>query len=347
MKLIRLCMIGGFLLLLLLSCTSLEKRTLHEPRDSVAQEYYAGALRELEKNNISRALMMLSAAQSRSPRDSGIRSMLNQILSKLEPEIIYRHEVIKKGRGLASPLQYILRYRAEGGKIPVSDIPVYFLFREGSGLLTGEALTDDLGIAKCYVEEIRDFSSLLIVEARVILDFPGGRMEPDSLVRTYVFRDVSVLDLSHLILLHLEGAHFSFQSDPCTDCVRPFHQNGFSDVRCALSDSSSIFEDAFKMEQSALKILKNQHRANILVLLKLTPQFMEQQSADFYLYRALAQIKIIDTDTFSLQFEDSSTEKGAGRTAQEAEEHSFTRSIEDLSLKVEQYLKLIRRRNGI
>jgi hypothetical protein len=347
MKVIRLCMIGFFLLLLLMSCTSLEKGTVREPVDSVAQEYYADALRELEKNNISRALQLLSAAQRRSPGDPDIRRMLERVLSALEPETIYRHEVIRKGKGLSSPLQYILRYRTEGGEVPVWDIPVYFSFLEGSGLLTQEALTDDLGIAKCYVEEIRDFKSLLIVEARVIVEFPGGRMEPDSLVRTFVFRDVSVVDVSHFILLHLEGAHFSFHQDPCTDCVQAFQRNGFSEVRCALSDNSSIFEDAFKMERSALKILKNQNGANILVLLKLSPQFMEQQSADFYLYRAFAQMKIIDTDTFSLQFEDSSTVKGAGSTAQEAEERSIARSIEGLNLKIEQYLMLIRRRNGI
>ena len=335
------------ILFLLLSCTGLQKRGMVIPKDAVTREYYTEAQRRLEARDISGAIVLLFRAQRRNPEDEAIRDDLEGILSSLEADVIYRQEVIRKGSNLKSPLQYALHYRRGEQRIPVSDVPIRFTFLEGSGQLTEDALTNDLGIAKCYVEEIGDFDRLVVIEAKVILEVSDERIEIPSLRRQYMFMDVSILDVPHRILIHVKETSVSFSPILCEKAVTPFRENSFSDVACAFSGETPLFEQAFSMERSALTILKNQSLATVLILLRLTPRLAQKQSADFYLYETEAALKIIDLDTFFLHFQDSGTERGAGRTEQEAEEQSIIQAILYMNQRVDTYLKYVRRKNEV
>jgi hypothetical protein len=348
---------GACSLFLLLSCTTIPRGPSVRPMDSVAREYYAEAVENLEGGDIARALLLLYTARERSPRDRDIRAEIERVVSSLEPEAVYRKELIRKGKGLESPLQYILTYGTGDERVPVFDMPVSFTFIQGSGLLTEEAVTDDLGIAKCYVEDIRDFSDLVIIEAGVVLQAGGARIEPESLKRQFVFRDVSILDLPHLVLVRIVDPDPSSAAEAavplpadlnlCGTASEPFYRNGFSRLSCAPADDPRIFDRAFSMDRSALALLKNQRNTGMFVLIRLTPAFFQQQSADFFLYQTAAEMKIIDAESFSLQFETSSREKGAGRTAREALDRSLVRSVEGLNERVDEYIARTRRKDGI
>ena len=332
---------------LLFSCTGLQKKSVVIPEDAVTREYHTEAQRRLDEQDVFGALVLFYRAQRRSPEDTEIRDELEGILSSLEADTIYKQEVIRKGSSLKSPLQYTLYYRMEGKRIPVSDFPIRFTFLRGSGLLTIDALTNDLGIAKCYVEEIGDFDNLVVIEAKAILEISDERIELPFLTRQFIFRDVSIMDVPHLILVHVRGSSASFTPVLCEKAAHPFQKNSFSNVACAFSDDPSLFEKAFAMERSALTILKNQSQAGVLILISLTPRFVERQSADFFLYETEGELKIVDLETFFLHFQDKGTERGAGRTEQEAEEQSTIQAVIYLNKGVDTYLQDLRRRNGV
>ncbi len=337
------------IILWIASCTGLQK-VYHievEPRDKIAEEYYREALVKLKEKNISEALILLLRATHHNPHDSKIKRELNRLVSSLESEVDYRSEVIQKGSGLESPLQYILYYKTDRGKHPVSDIPVRFTFREGRGILTENAITNDLGIAKCFIEEITDFDRTIIIDATIFMDIHQEEIVFDPLTQEYVFRNISIFDTPHSIVLYVDKVPDNCPPGLCAIALEPFHAHGFSDVRCYYSENKDLFQSAFSLDKSATSLLKNDTQSDIVVLLKVKPSFVMRQSIDFYLYDALAEIKIIDTHTFLLQFEENTTERGAGRSSEESEYQAILSAIRSLNRKVDEYLSRLRRRNGI
>jgi len=337
------------IILWIASCTGLQKvyQIEVEPRDKIAEEYYREALVKLKEKNISEALILLLRATHHNPHDSKIKRELNRLLSSLESEGNYRSEVIQKGSGLESPLQYILYYNTSRGKHPVSDIPVRFTFRVGRGILTENAITNDLGIAKCFIEKITDFDRVIIIEATIFLDIHQEETVFDHLTQDYVFRNISILDVPHSIVIYVDKVPDNCPPGLCDEALEPFHAQSFSDVRCCCIENKDLFQSAFSLDKSAVTLLNNDTQSDIIVLLMVKPSFVMRQSIDFYLYDALAEIKIIDTHTFLLQFEENTTERGAGRSSEESEYQVIVSAIRSLNKKVDEYLSRLRRRNGI
>jgi len=337
------------IILWIASCTGLQKvyQIEVEPRDKIAEEYYREALVKLKEKNISEALILLLRATHHNPHDSKIKRELNRLLSSLESEGNYRSEVIQKGSGLESPLQYILYYNTSRGKHPVSDIPVRFTFRVGRGILTENAITNDLGIAKCFIEKITDFDRAIIIEATIFLDIHQEETVFDYLTQEYVFRNISIFDVPHSIVLYVDKVPDNCPPGLCDEALEPFHAHGFSDVRCYCIENKDLFRSAFLLDKSAITLLNNDTQSDIIVLVRIKPSFVMRQSIDFYLYDALAEIKIIDTHTFLLQFEENTTERGAGRSSEESEYQAILSAIRSLNKKVDEYLSRLRRRNGI
>jgi hypothetical protein len=304
----------------------------------------------MEEKNFVLALTLLFRAQRRDPENSRINREKDKLVSSLNSEVVYKNEIIQRGKGISSPLQFILTYERGNKSYPVADMPVFFSFNEGEGVLTENAATNDLGLAKCYVENIKDFERLIKIQALVSLTIDDQLITLNSLTREYIFSSISPFDLRYSIymLIDMEN-HVEKEFFPgfCSRALEIFTENEFFHVTCDTAVNRTLFSRAFSHDIPSIQLLSNAYGAEIVILLKLTSSFASSPSADFFFSNAHAEIKIIDTREFIVQFEEETFDKGAGRSKKESEYQAILNAINRLNEKLDGYIQQLRRTNGI
>ena len=315
--------------------------------DPITEEYLREAESAEENLEIAKALDLILRARSRQPENRKVVRALKKIAGSLESEVYCAKETIRMGEGLSAPLQFFLFYRRGAERLPVPDIPVLFDFIEGNGTLTGEAVTNDLGIAKCFVEEISDFGESVVIGARVALRMEGPLPpELEGLDQSCRFSAVSLLDLPNSLVLSpalspgTEGA-------VCERLVARFKGKGFSRVWCGESADAELFNRAFEMDKSSLRLLGGQNAARILVLVDGRTGFVSQQSADFFVSETELSLKMIDAESFELYFESTASEKGAGPTRERSAEQALLNALGRVQADLDRYLEEVRRNHGV
>ncbi len=340
------------MLILMVSCTALPIITEIEPvfKDRITEEYYNRALISMEENNFTTALTLLIRAQRRDPENSKINREVDRLVSSLKSKVFYKNEIIQRGKGIMSPLQFLLTYERGNKRYPVPDMPVFFSFNEGEGVLTENAITNDLGIAKCYVESITDFERMITIQARVSLTVDDQFITLNSLTREYIFSSVSPFDLRYglSILIDMENpVQMEFFPIFCRRALDIFNENGFSTVKCDTAVNRTLFSSAFAHDKSSIQLLANASRAEKVILLKVTSSFASSPASDFFFSNARADIKIIDTQEFIVQFEGETFEKGAGQSKSDSEYQAILNAINRLNDKLDDYIQQLRRTNEI
>lgn len=340
-------------LMLLVSCTkiSVEREKRGFIQNKIAEEYYNAAMDALEQRDIARALVLLIKAHYRAPKDSIILDSLEGLIGSLESKAFYTKETIKKGMGLEHPLQYQVLYNYNGRTIPVGDIPVHYSFYKGNGILTEGAITDNYGIAKCYVEEVTHFENSLSIKAQVILTIEGKQFPIDALSQDYFFSTISFMDMPHSVVLFFESHSLSedHKNIPslCTRIVNLFRDNGFTNVECMQSIDPPLFQRTFEMDKPSLQIMGDRTGSDIIVLLWIKTSYLSQPSIDFFFSQAEVSTKIMNTQNSTILFQEVFTEEGAGSTQSEAEQQALSKALGRLTERIDIYLKRIRRENGV
>jgi hypothetical protein len=339
-------------LVLLVSCTALPIITEKKPefKDGIAEEYYNRALISMEEKNFAFALTLLIRAQRRDPENPKINREVDKLVSSLNSKAVYKNEMIQIGKGLLSPLQFILTYERGNESYPVADMPVFFFFNKGEGVLTENAVTNDLGLAKCYVESIKDFEGMIKIQALVSLNSDDQFITLNSLTREYIFSSISLFDLRYSIsmLIDMENpVEKEFFPSFCNRALEIFTENEFSHVTCDTAVNRILFTSAFTHDKPSIQLLANSYGAEIVILLKVTSSFASSPSTDFFFSNAHAEIKIIDTREFIVQFEEETFDKGAGQFKRDSEYQAILNAINRLNDKLDGYIQQLRRTNGI
>jgi hypothetical protein len=313
--------------------------------DPIAEEYLAEARVSLDRGEVASALVSLLRAGARSPGNKKVEKELEEITGSMRSEAYYTPETVQMGKGLSSPLQFVLTYRSGNEPVPLADIPVRFDFAKGSGVLTGEAVTNDLGIAKCYVESITDAAEGVLIVGRVVLRADDLAVEIDSLTRTYEFTSFSIFDTPHVLLISGDETHPLPEDVSKTMCGKVqalFSGKGFSRFACGTVTHPSLFRRAMELDRSAVRLLGDEQGAKVLLLLDVRPSFLSQPSSDFYFYRASLTVKMIDVQSFRLYFESTKEERGAGPTSDLAEQQAVGNALGRLSADLELYIATLR-----
>jgi hypothetical protein len=313
--------------------------------DPIAEEYLAQAGLFLDGGDVASALTALLRARARSPRNRKVERGIREITGSMRSEAFYAPEPLQLGKGISSPLQFLLTYENGSEAVPVAGMPVDFDFVKGSGVLTGKAITNDLGIAKCYVESVTDAAEGVLIRGRVILRVDDLEAELDQLTRTYEFSSFSIFDAPHTLLVSGGETH------PLPDDVPPevcaalqalFTAKGFTRFACGAVTHPSLFRRAMELERPAVRLLGDEQGAKVLLLLDVRTAFLSQPSPDFHFFNASLTVKMIDVESFHLYFESTKEERGAGPTPDLAERQAVRNALVRLSADLESYLRTLR-----
>jgi len=263
------------LLFFLSSCAglfvSVEKEEKPLEMDPVTEEYFREAMEAVEKKDISSALELLSKAHKREPGHPDIKKAINEVLSSIQIDSFYTPEVIQLGKALSNPLQVVVTYKTDTESYPVSDIPVVFSFEKGEGILTENAITSNLGIARCYVELITDYEKAVIIEARV--DLPVGGDYLSRFNRRFIFSDRSVLDIPRAVVVYLDAeskALSDYAREILELAAQAYIKNGFTRVTPLFTQEEELFNRAFNLNRAALSILSAQADSQIVSMITVT-----------------------------------------------------------------------------
>jgi hypothetical protein len=314
----------------------------------ISEDYYTGAMEALGDRDIHRTLLLLMNALEKDPENTKFKAEIDNIISSLLSESHYRMETITKGEGLSNPLYFLLYYKSEDELYPVYDMPIQFHFTGGTGLLTSDAITNDAGIAKCYVERIEAYDQTVSIEARIVLDLNGRSIQLDSLNQNYTLSSISILDQPQRVYIYFESTdvsetntQFSFLSGFITEL---FRQNGFSDIECIYMKEKILFNRALAIDLPSINVLAGSEN---LVLTRVETSFISQQSVDFFFSSALITIQIIDPGSLAIQFLDEVQKKGAGSTRERSAYQAVVNAMNELGENVDLYLKEKRKAHGV
>ncbi len=331
--------------LILSSCTVIEQirmKQIPEEDRLIAKEYYNKALKELEKNNVYSSLLYLYKAKIKNPEDKTIQKTYNDLINSLYSEITGTQEIIKKGKGLKNPVIYRIYRKKDDLVLPVKDIPVRFRFLNAVGRLTEKDITNDKGIAKCYIEKIEEYNNSVTVEASVWI----SDKELTSLTKSFTFYKKSILDTTIKIIIQSEGPNIKTSlTEKLGYAIKTLlESSNFYDVDTLPFYNLNI-SNIEQKDQNYIKEIGKETSANVIFLLFFNQVSNLQQSPDFYMKKIEIKIMIFDTKNGSIYLIKSITKKGAGKTEEEAFHRAFQNCLKYITEEIKDYLIDVERKN--
>jgi hypothetical protein len=341
---------ASFLLFLLISCATISP--VDEPVRTVdralSDEYYAKAELTLQEGNLYDTFLNIMKSLDRNPENEKARLLLDRLQDSLLSESHFMKEPITRGRGMDYPLSYLLYYTPEKEVVPVSDIPIQFRFVEGTGVLTEEAVTNDSGIAKCYVEQIDSFDQGITIEAVPFIEYNGNSITLEHLAQTYIFRTVSMLEQTQHVYVLFQNPDQEWGSEQFShlrsSLSRLFRENEFLDVQFHYMTEQILFNRATALDRSSIDILTD---ADTLFLIRVETTFLSQQSVDFFFSNAHIVLEVIDTNTPAVTYTDEVTRRGAGKTKEQSAYQAVVNASKDLARNLDLFLTEIRSIHGV
>jgi len=335
--------------LLFLSCTRVaiikeEKPTI---KNRIGEEYYLKAKEAFKDRDISNTLRWLIIAKRKDPGNRDIEDDFKKIIDSLESDVYYKNITIKKGEGIRSPLQFLIFYRENDKIYPAKNIPVYFHFLKGKGVMSEESITDDMGIAKCFVDEIKDFDKEVIIEACVEFEDSGEGYRIDSLTRRYKFSNITLFDQPQTLIVSIDYDKGHDIQDlyriVCNELLELFINRGFSNISCIKNIEREVFDKAFNMDRLYVRVLGNKYNSKIVTLVKIAPSLVKRSSIDFFLSEAEVSAKIVDVMSLDTLLEYRTTQKGAGQNELMSKKRAIENAINDLKNNTDHYINTLRR----
>jgi hypothetical protein len=316
--------------------------------DPIADEYLTESQTLLESGDVAGALVSILRARARSPGNGKVEKALGDVTGALRSRAYYAPSPVRVGKGIPSPLQFLLTYAGGSGEVPVPGIPVEFDFARGTGVLTGEAVTNDLGIAKCYVESVTEAEEGVLIRGRVILRVDGRETALETLERVYEFVSLSIFDSPHVLLVSVEETGLppaDAVSAACAAIRAAFGAKGFSRFDCAHASPRSdaeLFRGAMDLDRPSVRLLGDERGAKVLLLLSVRTAFLSQPTPGFHFHTATLSMKMVDVRSFRLYFQDTREEQGAGPDPETAERQAVRNALAALTADLESYLETLR-----
>lgn len=333
---------------LVVSCSSLPAD--HQKTETVAllltDRYYDQAVKALQHEDVHRALRLLLTSLEKDPHNEKAQKTLERITDNLHAEAVYTREEVKLDQGLSKPLHYFLVYREDKQQYPVKDMPVRFRFLHGEGSLTDHDITDDAGIARCYVDRVDRFGDSLVVQGAAVVETDGGEKVLDEVAVSFIFGSVSPLDREQRVIVHLDWRGNARRYDHLRQKLRTvFEQQGFTRICFDYLDNGYLFRRALEGDRGILAALSGSQELGSVLLVGVEQIAHSQASPDFHtvVMRVSAQYLVAETPLFREQFE----QRGAGSTETEAGDQAFAEAIEQLSEILDRNLDVYRRTYGV
>jgi hypothetical protein len=313
----------------------------------LSDQYYYSALEALEQHEVHESLLLLLKSLEKDPHNSAAKATWSRVVGNLNAEPVYSREEIKKGTGLDSPLYYFLTFRGEDEQFAVSGMPVRFLFSQGDGSLTGHDITDRDGIARCYVEEIRDFHRAVTITGTAFVEGPAGEHPLEGKTVSFVFGEISPLDQPQRVFAyfgrHATGERFRFLSE---ELDRVLTGSGFTDLEFNLIEDGYLFNRAWDGNDSTLTALSAGNPPASVLLVEVEQVSLVQRSVDFHLAVMSVGLRYFEPDSQEL-FTRQMEARGAGSSESDAVDQAFRGAVNQLTEDLNERLDEYRRRYGI
>ena len=312
----------------------------------LSDRYYTQAMEALERREVPRALDLLLRSLEKDPHNRKARQALERVSGNLRAEAVYTPQEVKLGQGLPKPLHYFLTYQEGEERYPVRGMPVRFHFLRGEGSLTGHDITDDSGIARCYVDRVDRLEESLVVRGAAVVETGGEERALEQTGVSFTFGTVSPLDREQRVIVH-----FDRQGDAERyrvlrgELQELFRRHGFTDVGFEYLDDGYLFARAMEGDRGTLAALAGSVPPAPLLLVGVERVSHSQASADFHLAVMEVSARYVDAET--VLYRERLEQRGAGSTEVEAGDQAFSAALGMLVESLDRYFDRYRRKHGI
>ncbi|MFW6181558.1 MAG: hypothetical protein ACOC8N_07405 [Spirochaetota bacterium] len=312
----------------------------------LSDRYYTQAMDALERRELSRALALLLQSLEKDPHNRKAKQAFERVTGNLRAEAVYTPQEVKLGQGLSKPLHYFLTYQDGEERYPVQGMPVRFYFIRGEGSLTGHGITDDGGIARCYVDRVDRFDESLVIRGAATVETSGEEWVVEQAGVSFTFGTVSPLDREQRVIVHFdrEGSAERYRVLR-GELQELFTGHGFTDVGFEYLDDGYLFARAMEGDRGVLAALAGSSQHAPVLLVGVERVSHSQASADFHL--AVMQVSARYMDAGTVLFRERLEQRGAGSTEEEAGDRAFSAALSTLVESLDRYFDHYRRKHGV
>jgi hypothetical protein len=269
--------------------------------------------------------------------DREILAFKNSLMERLNARALYDREPVEVGRGLSSPLRYMVYYTEGDIIFPAVDVPVTFEVTKGTAKITEKGFTNTSGVAECTVSEVESLSEKqLIVTADVFFELDGEPHRIAKLRREFTLQFQSMREQTMSFIVFAENIGAPVSSSTYGGAIEGFFiENGFSVLRGINEEDGELFISAAGGNQDSLNAYRKTLGARLLAFVHIEAVFSSKVSEGFYFARAGIVLNIIDTETNRVILNSVVEDvKGAGSTEEKAGSKAISEAVAELTGKL-------------
>ena len=278
----------------------------------------------LKNRDYSNALINIiraEKAEGDQELDHEIREFKNNLIEKLNARAIYKKEGIEIGKGLKSPLQYMIFYMKDEIIYPAFNIPVAFVVKKGKAQITEKGFTNTSGIAECAVNKVELLvEDEIIISAGVYFEIEGETLTIAKLKREFALHYKSIKEQGISFVVFEKNIDKVVLNSTSGKLIEDFFiKNGFLVFHGINENNKELFIKATNGNVDSLEIYKDKLDSNLIAFTYIESSFSSKMTEGFYFAKSNIILNIVDVETNKILFNSIIEDiKGAGNTEEKA-----------------------------
>ena len=331
------------IILLLAGCSTsqktIQKETGEEERTvelapSEKRDLLVKAKRYVEQRDYTNALIDILRAEKTGGDDEindEIGELKNNLIERLNARAIYEKQFVEIGKGLNTPLKYMVFYMEGEVIYPAFNLPVTFEVKKGKAQITEKDFTNTSGVAECEVNKVESLEEdAIIITADVSLQLEGEAYRISKLQREFTLQYRSMKEQTISFIVFEKNIDEIVLNSTSGRLIEDFFiENGFSVLQGINEHDRELFIKAASGDQDSLNEYKNILGSSLIAFAHIESFFSSKVSEGFYFAKSNIILNVIDAETnrniFNSVIKDI---KGAGNTEEKAGRKAINEAID-------------------
>jgi len=334
----------GVLILLLTGCSTRQKTVQKETGEGVTtvelaprnkRDLFVKAKRYLEQKDYANALINILRAEESGVDDEldyDIGEFKDNLLEGLNARALYEKQLVEIGKGLNTPLKYMVFYMEGEVIYPAFNLPVSFEVKKGKAQITEKGFTNTSGVAECEVNTIESLDeNELTITADVTLGLEGKTYSIAKLQREFTLQYKSIKEQTISFIVFEKNIDEIVLNSVSGRLIEDFFiENGFSVLQGINEHNRELFIRATSGDQDSLNEYKNILETSLIAFAHIESVFSSKVSEGFYFAKSNIILNVIDAETNRMIFNSVIKDiKGAGNTEEKAGRKAINEAMEE------------------
>ncbi|KPJ89456.1 MAG: hypothetical protein AMS17_01985 [Spirochaetes bacterium DG_61] len=310
-----------------------EKKVEFAPSEK--RDLLVKANRYLAQRDYANALINIVRAEKTGGDDElndEIGEFKNNLIEKLNARALYEKQLVEIGKGLNTPLKYMVFYMEGEVIYPAFNLPVSFEVKKGKAQITEKGFTNTSGVAECEVNTIESLDeNELTITADVTLGLEGKTYSIAKLQREFTLQYKSIKEQTISFIVFEKNIDEIVLNSVSGRLIEDFFiENGFSVLQGINEHNRELFIRATSGDQDSLNEYKNILETSLIAFAHIESVFSSKVSEGFYFAKSNIILNVIDAETNRMIFNSVIKDiKGAGNTEEKAGRKAINEAMEE------------------